>query len=154
MLAAQVTHGGDNFRRTAPCPLCFSQVAARELRLFTARQVTPIQVGPPWLLCMPLYLVLLMCRVLFLSGALSSSETVALIRLQVGDSVQFALLRRPRNSIIPHEVCQQALYHCAVPRKHVSSYKRLARGIGDHMLFTGICTVGSGITTQDCTPEQ
>jgi hypothetical protein len=49
--AVQVAHGGDNFRRTAPCPLCFSQVAARELRLFTARQVVPIKVSPPWLPC-------------------------------------------------------------------------------------------------------
>lgn len=44
MCILQVTHGGDNFRRTAPCPLCFSQIAARELRVFTSRQIKPVQV--------------------------------------------------------------------------------------------------------------
>lgn len=40
-----VTHGGDNFSRTAPCPLCFAQLAARELKLLTTHQIEPIEVA-------------------------------------------------------------------------------------------------------------
>ncbi|PNH10724.1 RING finger protein 10 [Tetrabaena socialis] len=34
-----VNHGGDQLRRSAPCPLCFAPVVARELRLVRVRRV-------------------------------------------------------------------------------------------------------------------
>jgi hypothetical protein len=100
----QVTHGGDNFKRTAPCPLCFSQIAARELRLFTARQVKPIKVRLPWLVHVPLHVHCLHGTSQAGSRSDNMFRGVSFPHLQVGDNVQFALLRRPRSSIIPHEV--------------------------------------------------
>lgn len=36
-----VHHGGDQLRRSAPCPLCFAPIVARELRLVRVRAVPP-----------------------------------------------------------------------------------------------------------------
>jgi len=38
------THGGEELRKSSPCPLCFHQIVARELRLVSVRQVTPAKV--------------------------------------------------------------------------------------------------------------
>ncbi|KAF6250811.1 hypothetical protein COO60DRAFT_731249, partial [Scenedesmus sp. NREL 46B-D3] len=40
-----MTHGGEALRRSAPCPLCYQPVVARELRLVTVREVTSPSVG-------------------------------------------------------------------------------------------------------------
>ncbi|GFR42098.1 hypothetical protein Agub_g2940, partial [Astrephomene gubernaculifera] len=43
-----VNHGGEQLRRSAPCPLCFAPVVARELRLVRIRHaVQPPRVGAP-----------------------------------------------------------------------------------------------------------
>ncbi|WIA20869.1 hypothetical protein OEZ85_005218 [Tetradesmus obliquus] len=51
-----MTHGGEALRRSAPCPLCYQPVVARELRLVTVREVTSPSVGSTvtfQLLCRP-----------------------------------------------------------------------------------------------------
>ncbi|GIL58713.1 hypothetical protein Vafri_13716 [Volvox africanus] len=40
-----VNHGGDQLRRSAPCPLCFAPVVARELRLVRVRRVVQPRAG-------------------------------------------------------------------------------------------------------------
>ncbi|GAB4820330.1 hypothetical protein N2152v2_007376 [Parachlorella kessleri] len=40
-----VNHGGPELRKSAPCPLCFTQVSARELRLVRVMQVQAAEVG-------------------------------------------------------------------------------------------------------------
>eukprot|EP00195_Chlamydomonas_chlamydogama_P001548 CAMPEP_0202923498 /NCGR_PEP_ID=MMETSP1392-20130828/78481_1 /ASSEMBLY_ACC=CAM_ASM_000868 /TAXON_ID=225041 /ORGANISM="Chlamydomonas chlamydogama, Strain SAG 11-48b" /LENGTH=294 /DNA_ID=CAMNT_0049617181 /DNA_START=112 /DNA_END=993 /DNA_ORIENTATION=- len=40
-----VNHGGENLRRSAPCPLCFAPIVARELRLVTIRSVKTACIG-------------------------------------------------------------------------------------------------------------
>ncbi|KAI3430854.1 hypothetical protein D9Q98_009263 [Chlorella vulgaris] len=60
-----VAHGGPELRKSAPCPLCYTQIAARELRLVQVHSVT----APA-----------------------------------VGQSANFQLLRRPRDSINPEAV--------------------------------------------------
>eukprot|EP00775_Hariotina_reticulata_P009333 gene9333-9497_t len=40
-----MTHGGEQLRRSAPCPLCYQPVVARELRLVQMRQVAVPAVG-------------------------------------------------------------------------------------------------------------
>eukprot|EP00884_Botryococcus_braunii_P023287 jgi/Botrbrau1/9642/Bobra.0131s0019.2 len=40
-----MNYGGDNLRRASPCPLCYTPIAARELRLLRAVHVTPPKVG-------------------------------------------------------------------------------------------------------------
>ena len=39
-----VNHGGPELRKSAPCPLCFTQVSARELRLVRVMQVQAAEV--------------------------------------------------------------------------------------------------------------
>ena len=40
-----ITHGGDQLRKTSPCPLCYSQIAARELRMVRVYHVARPEVG-------------------------------------------------------------------------------------------------------------
>ena len=40
-----ITHGGDQLRKTSPCPLCYSQIAARELRMVRVYRVGRPEVG-------------------------------------------------------------------------------------------------------------
>ncbi|KXZ43366.1 hypothetical protein GPECTOR_92g589 [Gonium pectorale] len=40
-----VNHGGDQLRRSAPCPLCFAPVVARELRLVRIRRAATLRAG-------------------------------------------------------------------------------------------------------------
>jgi hypothetical protein len=58
-----MTHGGEQLRRSAPCPLCYQPLVARELRL--------VQVRPR--LCAPGTGLLLVCGVL----AETTAETTA-----------------------------------------------------------------------------
>lgn len=37
-----MTHGGEQLRRSAPCPLCYQPVVARELRLVTVGKLNKI----------------------------------------------------------------------------------------------------------------
>jgi hypothetical protein len=64
-----VNHGGKGLRCSAPCPLCFAPLVARELRLVRVRQV----------------------------GA-----------ARVGGSLQFQLLKRSRQRIVPEPVAARA----------------------------------------------
>ena len=44
ILAHLMNHGGDNLRKSSPCPLCFQPIVARELRLVQIKVVTPPKV--------------------------------------------------------------------------------------------------------------
>ena len=46
IMAHLMSHGGDNLRKAAPCPLCFQPIVARELRLVQISVLTPPKVHP------------------------------------------------------------------------------------------------------------
>ena len=47
LLQHLVNHGGPELRKSAPCPLCFTQVSARELRLVRVMHVQAAEVRCP-----------------------------------------------------------------------------------------------------------